>query len=121
MLATLFWVFSLIIAVSYLVKLYKRNIWIKKTVTAILKKNAKNYLLFDEEQLTYSSDDYKSEIKWTYFSAYLEDTISIYIFPQGSVFSCHSFSAFEIGQDNLQQLKQIVRTKLPMLKIKKDK
>lgn len=73
-------------------------------------------IAFDDTRLRYENSVFCQEIKWDYFVAYAEEADILYLFPVGSIDLCNSFSAQEIGSDNLQRMKDIVKAKMPVLK-----
>ncbi len=108
----LLWILAIVYSISFYIKRWRRNKWISNAIEETLKKNQKDYITFDEEFFSYGSEDFKTELNWTYFKAYLEDKDSIYLFPLGTIYQCHSFSSYEIGEDNLVQLKNIAKSKI---------
>ncbi|KAA5549038.1 hypothetical protein F0145_00080 [Adhaeribacter rhizoryzae] len=74
-------------------------------------------LEFNQDLIKVTTEKFNSEVKWEYFRAYLEEENTIYILME-QISSTWSFSKQEIGEDALNKLKQIVKEKLPPLKIK---
>lgn len=72
---------------------------------------------FSEEGLIFGSEDFKAEFNWSHYFSYLETPTVILLFAKRATYDFTSFSAYEIGADNLEQLKTIVRGKLPLLLI----
>ena len=113
----LMWIAGIIYALWFWNKKAARYKWIKKTVEETMLLQGKHFLEFDEEGLKYTTDNYTIHYKWSYYTAYDEDPSTIYLFPEGTIFSCHSFSAVEIGEDQLEQLKTIAKERMLKLSI----
>ena len=109
------WIFILSFILWHLIKRQKMNVRIRKIVNSEINTNKEYYMSFNDEGIIHSSNDYKSELKWNYFVGYLENSKCILLFPEGSIYSCISFSVSEIGQDNFSSLKGIVRERIPVL------
>ncbi|QMU31355.1 hypothetical protein [Adhaeribacter radiodurans] len=77
--------------------------------------NDEIFLEFNNEWVKYTTPKTKSEIKWEYFRAYLEEADTIYLLLE-QVNSTWSFSRNEIGHDGLSNLKRIAKAKLTYLK-----
>jgi hypothetical protein len=54
-------------------------------------------------------------LKWSYFHHYLESPSAVFLFDRNTSFGFISFAAGEIGIENLERLKAIVKQKIPVL------
>ncbi len=102
----------------YLIKISKRNSLLEKLINANFKTNVQYFLEFDDENITYITQDSKTSHKWTYYKGYLEDTSAVFLFNSRWIYSCVFFTSIEIGTDNLERLKEIVKMKIPKLDLK---
>jgi len=73
---------------------------------------------FTTETITFITDKVKSEIAWTYWNGYREVDGNVFLFIKDGLYNATSFSAAEIGEDNLEALRSIVKGKLPELQEK---
>lgn len=111
----LIWVGSLAYALWIFVRVWNRYNWIKKIINEKQREEKDYYLSFDDQKLIVRAPDMKLELEWTFFKAYLENQVAIFLFPEGSLYSAYSFSPNEIGEQNLLELKEIAKRKLTPL------
>jgi hypothetical protein len=114
-LMTLVWLVALLYAIWLFTKRYLVNRKIRAIYRASLEEEKQQYLTFDEEKITTTTVDYQSSLNWSYYDAYLEKDTCIFLFHQGATYQVTSYSATEVGAENLERLKQIVRSKLEPL------
>jgi hypothetical protein len=120
-LTALAWLGALIMIVIIIIKRQKRIHWRDTTIKTFLDKDIKGHMTFDNEQITFITDTYKTELKWGYFKYYAEDKNSVFFLPEENLYGAIYFSTSEIGQDNLNDLKTIAKSKLILLDEKNDK
>ena len=114
-LLTIVWLCSLIYLTAILIKWVKRNLWKKKSI-AFAQKNESTYTLyFDEEKISFSGPNYKTELAWEYYQYWTEKNNSIFIFPPGSLYNAIYYSIVDLGVDNYKLLKDIASSKLTEL------
>lgn len=116
-LLALIWLYLLFYIINYLNKIIKRNSAINKIIEKALNVNETVNLSFDNEKLIIDTGQCSTDLKWSYFKAYLENLNSIFLFPEGSLYSCMSISMSDIGEENYSDLKCIVKEKIKQLKI----
>jgi hypothetical protein len=109
------WVFLLVVTLWLLGKRLKTRKNIQRWVEMELNNGKQYYMYFDEKGLTYGSENFKTEVCWSHYFCYLETPTVVLLFTKGAKYDFASFSAFEIGEVNLAQLKAIVREELPLL------
>lgn len=109
------WVIGICFCIWFAIRRQKINAWIRHTVKSDIDSNKNHYVRFDELGLTHKTDEVSTDFKWSYFVAYLENADYLLLFPVGSIYSSVSFSIFEIGKDNMERLKKIVKEKVRVL------
>lgn len=108
----LLWVVGLVFLAAILIKRIKRIKW-RDNYIKDFDRNTKSFsIAFDEEKITFITETFKSDINWEYYKYYSEDKNSIYIFPERNVYDAIYFSKNELGANNYEILKNIVKTKL---------
>jgi hypothetical protein len=108
------WAGSVFVIAWYGGKRYKSQKWVNETVAKAISDDNLFSVQFDEEKIFFVGLNFKAEYNWSIFSSYTETAECVYLFQAGrSFYECTSFSKFEIGFDNLERLKQLVKTKLP--------
>ncbi len=114
----LIWVIASIYSTwFFLTRIKRRDNKIKSVINTSLTDRTEYYISFDQDKLVISSAASKTEMEWSYFKGYMENNSSIFLFPEGSIYSCYSFSSEEIGQQNVDNLKNISKSKLPLLRV----
>lgn len=93
---------------------FKRQRWKQKTIKDIIENKRTYWLMFDDSQISFSTDMHNSNIKWAHYKYYKEYGNSIYIFPQ-KIYEAVACSRSELGSENYDQLKEIVQRKLEIL------
>ncbi len=116
-LIVLFWIVLILIAFWIGIKSMKRNSIFKELIREKLNEEKEYFLSFDEEKFILQTSEYNLELEWNFFKAYLESDIAIFIFPEGPLHNAHSYSPNEIGQNNFEELRRIVKIKIPPLAI----
>jgi hypothetical protein len=74
-----------------------------------------------KKNITYITNQIKTEIAWSYWEGYTEVDDTLFLFVKNILYSANSFSAAEIGSENLEHLKKIVKAKVPELEYGKQK
>jgi hypothetical protein len=106
------WVIAAIFFVTLLIKWIKRTNWRDQSINFFLLAASKAYIVFDNDKLTFITDTYKSEINWEFYKYFGEDDSSVYLFPERNLYEALYFSANDIGEENLEKLKAIAKSKL---------
>lgn len=106
------WVVSMIFLFTILIKLYNRNIWMKKAIKEIFKNNTKFQLAFNDEGISFITDTWNSNTKWETYKYYAEYKNSIFIIPANDLYASSFHSKNDLGIDNYERLKAIVSSKL---------
>ena len=109
------WAIALPLCLWLLARSYRTSLWIKSSVKQTLAGGEEYFVSFNEEGITHCASSYKTELKWTYFHHYLESPSAIFLFDKNSPFGFISFTANEIGMENLERLKAIVKQNIPVL------
>jgi hypothetical protein len=93
------------------------NNWIHSTIASALETEIKYSFRYDDQKIVFITEKIRSEIAWSYYKYYAEDTSSVYLFPENaSMYSGTSFSESEIGNKAVEDLKKIARMHLVELK-----
>lgn len=109
------WLCALIFIFWHFLKWEKKKNRIKAVIDAEIH-NGKNYFMsYKDDGITHTSDNYNVELKWDHFVGYLNNNDAVFLFPQGSLYSCISFSQSEIGIENLNNLLELVKKNVPIL------
>jgi hypothetical protein len=108
---------SFIFSATILTRWIKRQNWKKARVKHIVESKLTYWLMFDENQISFSTEIHNSNIKWEYYKYYLVHKDSIYIFPE-SIYEAIVCSKIEIGEISFNRLKEIVAQKLKALNSK---
>lgn len=106
--------FLLFVFIKYLKYRFKRQRLIK-IIELEFKEIKDCFLDFNEDMIKVNADKETSELKWEYFKAYFEGDNTIYLL-MNNLYDHWSFSIVEIGSENLQELRELVRKKLLPLK-----
>jgi hypothetical protein len=93
----------------------RRNSSIEKVIQSKMNEDRDYVVSFDDDHFFIRSNDFKLELDWNYFKAYLESEKAIFLFPEGSLYDAYSFTENEIGDENLANLRKIVKGKLTQL------
>jgi hypothetical protein len=110
------WILAMAYAIWYFVKMTRVNSWITSVINKALLEENKYSIYFDDQKIFFLTKNIKSEVLWTYYKYFAEDSESIYLFPENeSMYSCTSFSNMEIGIETLANLKEIAKVKLEKL------
>lgn len=109
------WFAALIFAFWKYLKWQKNKTRINENIETEIRKKINYFMSYDTNGITHSSDDYKTELKWNHFVGYLNNRDSVFLFPKGSIYSCISFSKFEIGKEHLDNLLELVKVNIPIL------
>jgi hypothetical protein len=112
----LVWSLLTVYTIWFFSRIYKRNLGIKNLIENTLKDGRSYSLSFDEEKVHILSEDFKLELTWKFFKGYLTNSSTVFLFSSNSLFSFHSFSVFEIGEENLNALRNLARARLPLMK-----
>jgi hypothetical protein len=107
--------FTYFIWIGY--RFVKRNSSIEQLIQTKLNEDRDYVMSFDEEHFRIRSKDFKLELDWSYFKAYLESERAVFLFPEGSLYNAYSFTGNEIGEENLENLRRIVKRKLTLLEV----
>lgn len=114
-LMTIFWIIAIVYALFFFSKRYRAHQAMRSVFENSLQQPIKEYLSFNEDNITISSSEFSSELKWSYYTNYLEDDSTLYLFKAGTPYTVVCFSVVEIGEEPLLVLKQIARNKLEKL------
>jgi hypothetical protein len=78
--------------------------------------NENEYLIqFNDKTITFITEKVKTEFSWNYWEGYREVNGTLFLFIKGYLYHSTSFSSAEIGSENLESLKTIVKKELPQL------
>jgi hypothetical protein len=116
---SMLWTIAFIIGLTILFKKYKRNIWKRKTLKATFSNDIKFKFSFDDKELHFVTDSYKTDIKWNYYKYYAVDKDSIFIFNKANIYDAIYYSKNELGNKHFDDLKQICATNLILIENKK--
>jgi hypothetical protein len=109
------WLTTLLLAILFFLKRSKDFSKLRNAYDKVLEKPQQQYVIFDEDKITISATDFKTELNWSYYGCYfLEDGAQLYLFVRNS-YSITYYSSKKIGAENFNTLKQIVQTKLKPL------
>ena len=112
MLTLLVWLITIIWLFTILIKRYNREVWKRKSIKHLYLKHVKYQLSFDSEKIYFTTDDFTSEIKWSYYKYYAIHKNSIFIFRESNVYEAIYYSQNELGTENYERLKTIVSKSL---------
>ena len=118
--AAIMWLITFIIFCLILIKLYRRSSWKKKVIQYMHKSNPAFQFAFDENNLYFVTDTYKTELSWNYYRYYSIHKNSIFIFPENNIYDALYYSKTELGDTEFSHLETIVSSKLSLFKMKKD-
>jgi hypothetical protein len=118
--AAIMWLITFIIFCLILIKLYRRSSWKKKVIQYMHKSNPAFQFAFDENNLYFVTDTYKTELSWNYYRYYSIYKNSIFIFPENNIYDALYYSKTELGDAEFSHLETIVSSKLSLFKMKKD-
>ena len=109
--------FSILLGLNFLIKKQKRDRWKQSVIQKFLQddKDKPFKFGFNDDNLFFETETYKSEIKWDYYKYWTESDNSIFIFPSNNIYEAIYYSNSEIGQDNYDKLKQLASIKLKPL------
>lgn len=71
-------------------------------------------LSFTEDEVSVMQNQSVTSVKWDSFRAFLEEEDTVYLF-QDEPYAAWSFSEKEIGSVAVSRLKELARSKLPIL------
>jgi hypothetical protein len=101
----------------FFIKMKKVDNWIHSAIANALESDIKHSFWYDDQKIVFITEKIKSEIAWSYYKYYAEDTSSVYFFPENtSLYSGTSFSESEIGNKAIEDLKKMARMHLVELK-----
>lgn len=115
MLTLLGWVVAIPIVIYLIVKRQRWSRRINKAVDEVLESGKSYELRFDDGALTLRTEDVTTEMNWSHFIAYMETPTILFLFTKEWAYSFMAFSTTEIGVENVEGMKTIVRQKLPLL------
>ena len=114
-LVALGWLFFIVLFLSFLIKYLKRLLWKKKTLKYKLASNQVINFYFDESKIIFEEESYKTELDWNYYTYWIENKNSIFLFTESSIFESICFSKLELGEKNYLKFKSIALERLELL------
>ena len=117
----LMWLTAVIIILWLFIKIHRHSRLVDSLMQAALNTEIEYYITFDEDKLTFITNEVKTEVVWSYWHGYAEVEEMLVLFVKGYLYSTNTFSDAEIGLENLEQLKAIVRRKVIKLDDKDQK
>jgi len=103
---------GLIISVLIGWHFYKRKNWKRKCLQAELNNTTIYQMAFDEEKISFITENWKSEILWSYYSFYSINKNNIYLIPFTNIYTATCIAESEIGHENFEKLKAVAEAKL---------
>ena len=105
------WTLGFTLLLIILIELYERFSWRRSVIKT--KESSTPFLFsFDNEALSFVTEDFRSDIKWGYYKYYAENKNSIFMFPEKSLYEAIFYSKTELGQENYEALCSIAASKL---------
>ena len=106
------WIVAILFTFPIFLKLLNRYKW-KKKLIALPKNETIGYkLYFDHEIISFKTPTYKTEFSWDYYTYWIENKNSIYIFPQSNLYEALYYSESDLGIEIYLEFKSIAATKL---------
>lgn len=70
---------------------------------------------FANETITFITEKTKTELTWSFWEGYREVDGTLFLFIKDHLYNSTSFSAAEIGEENFESLRSVVKKNLPEL------
>lgn len=70
---------------------------------------------FNDQTITFITEKVKTELLWNYWEGYREVNGALFLFIKDHLYHSTSFSSAEIGEENFESLKTIIKKELPEL------
>lgn len=106
------WIIAILFTFPIFLKLLNRYKWKKKSI-ALAKNETIGYkLYFDQEIISFETPTYKTELSWDYYTYWIENKNSIYIFPKSNLYEALYYSESDLGIEIYLEFKSFAATKL---------
>lgn len=111
-LTIIIWLIAFIVFLVLLGVWVNRIRWRNKEVKKYMDDPTQIFLEFDEEKIVFATETSRNEFKWNHFGYYLENDDFISLVNHYDILQSTSFSPSEIGSENFNELRNIIRSKL---------
>jgi hypothetical protein len=105
-------------ALALTIEFIRKSRHLKKVnllVDSALKNETEYFIQFNDKVIVFITDKVRTEAAWSNWNGYREADGKLVLFFDGYLYHNTSFSAAEIGEENLASLKSIVKKALPEL------
>ena len=110
-----FWICYLVYSITIIYKWYNRNKWKRESITLAKKDESSYKFYFDNEKLSFETSTYKTELTWDYYTYWIENKNSIFLFTKSNIYEALYYSESDLGKTNYLELKNIASEKLEKL------